>query len=231
VVARVWPQGVRVHDRSLSPICRLQSSYCGTLAVHIAAGSAGSPYRFKFADCLAGAVPNSYPKLDLLWDNVIAGPWTPRKPAKMSDSKSRLVASPTGRALYRMREPMKPWRQSASDLRRSLEGNFVSDPEHWRKRADAARSLADDMKCTGRNSIGQLCAWLSDQVLVSVGVRPRSFSPPSSALHPRTSASEFCRGTNVPYVVVPHCITRPDRPAARRLNDAPFCGTQHDRIR
>jgi hypothetical protein len=24
---------------------------------------------------MAGAVPNSYPKLDLLWDNVIAGPW------------------------------------------------------------------------------------------------------------------------------------------------------------
>jgi hypothetical protein len=38
-------------------------------------GSAVSPYRSKFADCMAGAVPNSYPKLDLLWDNVIAGPW------------------------------------------------------------------------------------------------------------------------------------------------------------
>ena len=34
-----------------------------------------SPYRFKFSDCPAGAVPNSYPKLDLLWDNLIAGPW------------------------------------------------------------------------------------------------------------------------------------------------------------
>ena len=36
-------------------------------------------------------------------------------------------------------------------LRQSLEGNFVPtsfiyDPEHWRKRADEARSLADDMK-------------------------------------------------------------------------------------
>jgi hypothetical protein len=30
---------------------------------------------------------------------------------------------------------------------------------------------------------------LSDQVLVSVAVRPRSFSPSSSALHPGTSAS------------------------------------------
>jgi hypothetical protein len=46
---------------------------------------------------------------------------------------------------------VKAWRQSASDLRPSLEGNFVPasfiyDPEHWRKRADEARSLADDMK-------------------------------------------------------------------------------------
>ena len=31
-------------------------------------------YRSKFSDCSAGAVPNSYPELDLLWDNVIAGP-------------------------------------------------------------------------------------------------------------------------------------------------------------
>jgi hypothetical protein len=37
-------------------------------------GSAVSLYRSKFTDCIAGAVPNSYPKLDLLWDNVIAGP-------------------------------------------------------------------------------------------------------------------------------------------------------------
>jgi hypothetical protein len=34
-----------------------------------------SLYRSKFLDCPAGAVPNSYPKLDLLWDNLIAGPW------------------------------------------------------------------------------------------------------------------------------------------------------------
>src|SRR5262249_43768261 len=32
-----------------------------------------SVYRSKFSDCPAGAVPNSYPELDLLWDNVIAG--------------------------------------------------------------------------------------------------------------------------------------------------------------
>jgi len=29
---------------------------------------------FQISDCPAGAVPNSYPELDLLWDNVIAGP-------------------------------------------------------------------------------------------------------------------------------------------------------------
>jgi hypothetical protein len=36
-----------------------------------------SLYRSKFSDWPAGAVPNSYPKLDLLWDNLIAGllPW------------------------------------------------------------------------------------------------------------------------------------------------------------
>jgi hypothetical protein len=32
-------------------------------------------YRSKFTDWLAGAVPNSYPNVDLLWDSVIAGPW------------------------------------------------------------------------------------------------------------------------------------------------------------
>jgi hypothetical protein len=46
---------------------------------------------------------------------------------------------------------VKAWRRSASDLRRSREGNFVpasliNDAQHWRKRADEARSLADDMK-------------------------------------------------------------------------------------
>ena len=65
-------------------------------------------YRPKFTDCLAGAVPNGYPNLDLLWDNVIAGPWgTPRKSA---DSKSRTAASPTRRVrpFNRMREPVIP---------------------------------------------------------------------------------------------------------------------------
>jgi hypothetical protein len=51
-------------------------------------------------------------------------------------------------------------------------------------------------------------AWLSDRVLVSVAVRPRSFSPSSSALHPGRSASGFCRSTNVPDEAVPHCTTK-----------------------
>ena len=53
-----------------------------------------SLYRSKFSAWSAGAVPNSYPKLDLLWDNVIAGPW--ELPAKMSDSQSRPVTPPCG---------------------------------------------------------------------------------------------------------------------------------------
>ena len=85
-------------------------------------------------------------------------------------AKSRPVTNPsTGRDAYRMREPtipvnelstsgsgqlinrVKAWRRSASDLQRSRESNFVpasliNDPEHWRKRADEARNLADDMK-------------------------------------------------------------------------------------
>ena len=46
---------------------------------------------------------------------------------------------------------VKAWRRSTSDLRRSRERNFVpatliEDSEHWRIRADEARSLANDMK-------------------------------------------------------------------------------------
>lgn len=36
-------------------------------------------YRSKFLDCLRGAVANSYPNVDLLWDNVITGPWGTQK--------------------------------------------------------------------------------------------------------------------------------------------------------
>jgi hypothetical protein len=67
-----------------------------------------SLYRSKFADSPAGAVPNSYPKLDLLWDNDTAGPW--ECPAKVSNSQlpARRFADTAGRAIYRMRALMIP---------------------------------------------------------------------------------------------------------------------------
>jgi hypothetical protein len=45
----------------------------------------------------------------------------------------------------------KHGRRRASDLRRSLEGAFVptsiaNDPEHWRKRAEDMRTLANEIK-------------------------------------------------------------------------------------
>src|SRR5262249_17562792 len=44
--------------------------------------SAVTPYRSKFSDCSVGTVANSYPNVDLLWDNVIAGlPSWPRNSA------------------------------------------------------------------------------------------------------------------------------------------------------
>ena len=61
-----------------------------------------SLYRSKFSDCSAGAVTNSYPKLDLLWDNVIAGPWEwpPLNGASASPGPSSRHAA--GRDAYRM---------------------------------------------------------------------------------------------------------------------------------
>jgi len=38
-------------------------------------GCVVSLYRSKFSDRPDGAVRNSYPKLDLPWENAIAGPW------------------------------------------------------------------------------------------------------------------------------------------------------------
>ena len=60
---------------------------------------------------------------------------------------NELSTSGSGQLINRV----KAWRRSASDLQRSRESNFVpasliNDPEHWRKRADEARNLADDMK-------------------------------------------------------------------------------------
>ena len=63
-------------------------------------------------------------------------------------------------------------------------------------------------------------------------LRRRSSSPSSSGLHQGTSALGFCQSTSGLDVVSPHCIREPtdrDRPAARRLNDTPFCGTRYGR--
>ena len=49
----------------------------GAPAVHLV--RAVSFYRSKFLDCLRGAVANSYPNVDLMWDNVITGPWGTQK--------------------------------------------------------------------------------------------------------------------------------------------------------
>ena len=65
-------------------------------------------------------------------------------------------------------------------------------------------------------------------------LRQRSSSPSSSGLHQGTSALGFCQSTSGLDVVSPHCIREPtdrDRPAGRRLNDTPFCGTRYGRTR
>ena len=46
---------------------------------------------FQISDCLAGAVPNSYPKVDLLWDTVDCGA---NGPALKCKRESRPVAYP-----------------------------------------------------------------------------------------------------------------------------------------
>src|SRR5262249_60418689 len=64
-------------------------------------GSAVLLYRSKFLDCLRGAVASSYPNVDLLWDNVIAGPWG--WPRSTVLAKSRPVTNPSaGRDTYPM---------------------------------------------------------------------------------------------------------------------------------
>jgi hypothetical protein len=59
----------------------------------LALPSAVWPYRSKFPDCLAGAVPYSYRNVDLLRDNVIAGLGMAPLPVL---AKSRPVAIPLG---------------------------------------------------------------------------------------------------------------------------------------
>src|SRR5262249_59517678 len=64
-------------------------------------GSAVLLYRSKFLDCLRGAVASSYPNVDLLWDNVIAGPWG--WPRSTVLAKSRPVTNPSaGRGTYHL---------------------------------------------------------------------------------------------------------------------------------
>src|SRR5262249_8221070 len=55
-------------------------------------------YRSKFTDWLAGAVPNSYPNVDLLWDSLIAGPWGwPRSTVQARVPTRRLLPLLAGR--------------------------------------------------------------------------------------------------------------------------------------
>src|SRR5262249_61679719 len=52
-------------------------------------------------DCLTGAVPNSYPHVDLLWDSVIAGPWGwARSTVQARVPARRLPSRRGGNALY-----------------------------------------------------------------------------------------------------------------------------------
>jgi hypothetical protein len=79
-------------------------------------------YRSNFADCPAGAVANSYPKPDLLWDNVVAGPW--ERPAKVSNSQlpAPRFADTAGRANLQNARADDP---STNSLRRVLVGLIV----------------------------------------------------------------------------------------------------------
>ena len=81
------------------------------------------------------------------------GPSPRRRVGTLTECASRRFpsTSPVRRIVVSLINGVKAWRRSASDLRRSREGNFVpasliNDAQHWRKRADEARSLADDMK-------------------------------------------------------------------------------------
>ena len=66
---------------------------------------------------------------------------------------------------------------------------------------------------------------MSDRVLLCDVIRPRSFSPWSSALHPGRFALAFCRNTNALDAAFVHCIratTHPGLTAGHRLNGTPF---------
>ena len=127
----------------------------------------------EFLDCLRGAVAYSYPTVDLLWDNVIAGPWG--WPRSTVLAKSRPVTNPSaGRDTYadgvnfQLRNATPRWSVSHDapqaimrrDKSRAGRGVYrMREPmipvnklstsgidEHWHKCADEARSVADDMK-------------------------------------------------------------------------------------
>ena len=67
---RFWANSISTRLRSRRD-CSKASVPASALPRHLAV-----PFcRSKFTDWLAGAVPNSYPNVDLLWDSVIAGPW------------------------------------------------------------------------------------------------------------------------------------------------------------
>jgi len=59
--------------RHLKSPVSLSPQPCNAAFGSAAFGLPVSLYRSKFSDCMADTVPNSYPKLDLLWDNVMRG--------------------------------------------------------------------------------------------------------------------------------------------------------------
>jgi hypothetical protein len=66
--------------------------------------SAVTPYRSKFLDCSVGTVANSYPNVDLLWDNVIAGlPSWPRNGASCKSRPVVIRCGGSGRLRYAKR--------------------------------------------------------------------------------------------------------------------------------
>ena len=67
---------------------------------------------------------------------------------------------------------------------------------------------------------------MSDQVVVSVAVRPRSFSPSSLVLHPRMSALGFCRSTNVPDAISVHFPRARSGSLSRRLVRSSYRGSE-----
>ena len=77
-------------------------------------------YRSKFSDCSVGTVANSYPNVDLLWDNVIAGlPSWPRNSASCKSRPDVTRCGGSGRLRYarqanfQLRNGIARWHGSA----------------------------------------------------------------------------------------------------------------------